>query len=238
MTRPPSSEGPSLRAIPFDATGDGFAMRLLTPRQRQQLASLSTKLTMAAGGTICHEGAQATAVFICSEGAAKAFRELPSGKRRVTAFLFADDLFGLAQHGRYVNTVQALARTVYYRIPLEPLSAVLRSDAELQIHFLCKVVHELRAQQFRAVMMGRRSARGRVAMFLTMLEHNLSGHSKASAIPLPMSRTDIAGYLGLSLEAVSRAGKQLVDDGIIAFRSGRIVRVLDRKRLERLAADV
>lgn len=237
MTKASSGEGPTLRAALSDAI-DGLPVRLLTPRQRQVLLSLSTRLTAAPRATICHEQALATAVFICSEGAAKSFRELPSGKRRVTAFLFPDDLFGLAERGRYLNSVQALTRTVYYRIPLEPLKAVLRSDAELQFHFLAKVVHELRAQQLRSIIMGRRSARGRVAMFLTMLEKNLAGHAKWSAIPLPMSRTDIAGYLGLSLEAVSRSGKQLVDEGIIAFGSGRTVRVLDRKRLERLAADV
>jgi CRP-like cAMP-binding protein len=53
-----------------------------------------------------------------------------------------------------------------------------------------------------------------------------------------MSRSDIAGYLGLSPEAVSRAAKDLVAGGIIDFRGGHEVRILDRKRLERLAADV
>jgi CRP-like cAMP-binding protein len=53
-----------------------------------------------------------------------------------------------------------------------------------------------------------------------------------------MSRSDIAGYLGLSPEAVSRAAKDLVDSGIISFGKGREVCILDRKRLERLAADV
>ena len=232
------SEGPSLRAVPFSSTGDGLAAKLLTPRQRQQLASLSTKVSFAPRATVYHEHAQTTAVYICAEGSFKAFRELPSGRRRITAFLFADDLFGLAERGRYVNTVQALTPAVCYRIPIEPLQAILRSDAELAFHFLCKMVHEMRALQLQSIVLGHRSARGRIAMFLTMLEKNMRSRSMETGMPLPMNRSDIAGYLGLSLEAVSRAGKQLVDAGVVDFSPDRVVRVIDRRRLEKLALDV
>jgi CRP/FNR family transcriptional regulator len=71
-----------------------------------------------------------------------------------------------------------------------------------------------------------------------MLEKHLPEQSPRHLLPLPMSRSDIAGYLGLSPEAVSRAAKDLVDSGIISFGKGREVCILDRKRLERLAADV
>jgi CRP-like cAMP-binding protein len=230
--------GPSLRASLGESIGDGLSKRLLTPRQRQLLLSLATRVTVEPRGTICREHAPATEVFICKEGAAKAFRELRSGKRRVVAFLFADDLFGLAQNGRYLNTIQALTRMTYYRLPREPLKVILQSDADLQFQFLLKVVHELRVQQLHSIVMGRRSARGRIAMFLTMLEHHLrTPSSRHQTLILPMSRTDIADYLGLSLEAVSRAARQLVEDGILGFRGTPKVRILDRKRLEQLAAD-
>lgn len=236
---PPGEVGPLLRATPFEQITEGVATRVLTPRQRQELESLSTLVTINARGTVYRAGTHATAVYICREGALKSFRELPSGKRRIMAFLFARDLFGLSERGRYVNTVQALTRTVCYRIPVEPLQAVLRKDAELEFQFLCKVIHELRAVQYHTVMVGRRSAAGRVAMFLTMLEKNLVGDAaKRATIPLPMSRSDMAEYLGLSLEAVSRACTQLQKDQLIAFDSARFVRVLDRARLDRLVSDL
>jgi CRP/FNR family transcriptional regulator len=227
MNRLLAHDGPSLRAAPFEELGNKVAMRLLTPRQRHELESLSTRVTYQPGASVYREHAQNAAIFICEDGALKAFRDLPSGKRRVMSFLFAGDLFGLSEAGRYLNTVQALTKSVCYCIPREQLVAVLRRDSELEFHFLCKVVHELRALQLRSILMGHRSASGRVAMFLTMLEKHL-----------PMSRSDIAGYLGLSPEAVSRAAKDLVDSGIISFGKGREVCILDRKRLERLAADV
>jgi CRP/FNR family transcriptional regulator len=228
-----------MRTTPFDHIAEGVATRVLTPRQRQELESLSTLVTINARGTVYRAGTHAGAVYICREGALKSFRELPSGKRRIMAFLFARDLFGLSERGRYVNTVQALTRTVCYRIPIEPLQAVLRKDAELEFQFLCKVIHELREVQYHTVMVGRRSAAGRVAMFLIMLEKNLSGDAvKRTTIPLPMSRSDMAEYLGLSLEAVSRACTKLQKDRLIAFDSSRFVRVLDRARLDRLASDM
>lgn len=234
----PAPNEPSLPASPVESVSDSLPRRLLTPRQRQLLLSLATRVTIEPRGTIYREHAPATEAFICKEGAAKAFRELRSGKRRVVSFLFADDLFGLAQHGRYLNTVQALTRMTYYRLPLEPLKAVLRTDAEIEFQFLCKVIQGVRVQQFHSIVMGRRSARGRIAMFLTMLEHHLrSPSSRRATLILPMSRTDIADYLGLSLEAVSRAARQLVDDGILAFRGTPRVQIVDRKRLEKLAAD-
>jgi len=238
MTRDSSVDQlPTLSAIPFGA-GDGLPVKLLTARQRQDLTAISTRISVAARGIVYREDAVSNAVYICREGAFKAFRELPSGKRRVTAFLYPDDLFGLAQNGRYVNTVQALTRTVCFRVPLEPLAGLLRSDAELGLQFMCKIVHELRSAQLRMIIMGRRSARGRIAMFLTTLERQLSGHAPRTALPLPMSRSDIAGYLGLSLETVSRAGKQLVTMGLISFPTRHSVLVLDRTRLEQLAKNV
>jgi len=238
MTQQSSHDGPSLRAIPFDALGSTVTRRLLTPRQRHELESLSTKVTYPPGGVVYREHAQTTSVFICAEGALKSYRDLPSGRRRVMSFLFRDDVFGLAEAGRYVNSVQALTKSVCYCIPREPLLAVLRRDGELEFHFLCKVIHEIRALQFRSLIMGRRSATGRLAMFLVMLERNIPDHAPHHLLPLPMSRSDIAGFLGLSLEAVSRAGRDLIDAGVVAFSKGREVRILDRKRLERLAADI
>jgi CRP-like cAMP-binding protein len=231
-----ASDGPSLFAIPFGAAGDALATQLLTPRQRQLLESLSTRVTLPARATVYREHGPATVIYICGEGALRAYRDLPSGKRRVTAFMFAKDVFGLSQAGRFVNTVQAMTPSMCYRIPLEQLTVVLKSDAELQFHFLCKAVHELRSLQYRTIILGRRSASGRVAMFLMTIARRLN--LDEGTIELPMSRSDIAGYLGLTLESVSRAGKKLVDAGMVAWAGPHVLRVLDQKRLEKLANDL
>ena len=80
-------------------------------------------------------------------GVVKSFRELPSGKRRVATFLFPDDIFGLSEAGRYVNTTQTVTAATIYELDTERLKALLLQDPQLQIQFLCKVTHELREAQ-------------------------------------------------------------------------------------------
>lgn len=242
MTKHPSpSPGlfPSLRAIPFMASRSGGGVtRMLTDKQRHELSTLATRVAVAPRGIVYREGSPATSIYICGEGAFKSYRDLPSGRRRVAAFLFADDMFGLAQGGKYVNTVQAILRSACYRIPMETLAAVLRRDAELEFHFLCKVTHELRESQRRSIIIGRRSATGRIAMFLHMLELNNANEPTGDVIALPMSRSDIANYVGLSPEAMSRATGQLTKQGILKFEGPHAVRVIDRHRFRGLAADI
>ena len=240
MTRRPSRDpGPTLRAVSFFRTeGQQPWTTLLTERQRRELTSIATRLDLAPRRIVYREQNTAEAVFICAEGALKSYRDLPNGKRRVMAFWFRDDIFGLAENGRYVNTVQAIMPTVCYRLPLSSLVAILLQDAHLNFNFLLKVTHELRESQQRMILVGRRSARGRLATFLTLMEASPLSPRIPGTIYLPMSRTDIANYLGLSLESVSRATRELSNDGIVKFVGPHAVRVIDRRRLNRLVADV
>jgi CRP-like cAMP-binding protein len=209
---------------------------LLTARQRRQLSAIATIVRLPARRTLFRENAPATAIFVCTDGVVKAFRELPSGKRRVAAFLFPGDLLGLAEKGRYVNTTRTVTPAVFHRIQRDELIAMLKGDADLQFHVLCKVTHELRKAQRHAIVLGRREAIGRVAMFLMMLEERTQRGARTPLIPVAMSRTDIADYLALSLEAVSRATSELARRGIVEFPDRYTARVLDRDRLARLAA--
>jgi CRP-like cAMP-binding protein len=226
--------GPSLRAIPF-GPGIGDPVGLLSSRQRLQIASIATSLQFPPGQVVYREGSNAQSVFIIANGIVKSFRDLPSGKRRVMAFLFADDMFGLGQSGHYVNSAQTVTPVTLYRMRVTTLTDTLRHDADLAFQFLCKVTHELRGSLRHTVMLARRDALGRVTMFLRMLEQN-SHLSRDTTIEVPMNRIDAANYLGLSLEAVSRALSQLERSGIIAFEGRRSVRVLDRTQFERIAA--
>jgi CRP-like cAMP-binding protein len=232
-TRPPVGRGPILLAAPFMG-GTTELVQLLTPSQQAQLAKIGELITVERGHVFYKSGAPAQWMFLCQEGAVKSYRELPSGTQRIKAFLFAGDIFGLAEAGRYVNTVRALTRVTCYRIPLKDLTALLQRDAALEFHFLAKVTHALRTAERKAIMMGRRDTPGRLAMFLLMLRRRLPG---SPVVPLLMSRTDIAGFLGHSLEAVSRAATRLSKQGIIALDRNQ-VRILDPIQLERLASNV
>jgi CRP-like cAMP-binding protein len=230
----PVDGGPSLRAAPF-GPGVKDAVRLLSPRQRSQIASIATCVHLPPQRIVYREGTSAHSVFIVADGAVKAFRDLPSGRRRVMAFQFADDVFGLAQGGQYVNSVQTITAVTLYRMRVATLSDALRRDADLAFQFLCKVTHELRGSLRHTVIVARRDAVGRVTMFLRMLEHDARPRHDAR-IEIPMSRSDAANYLGLSLESVSRALSGLERSRVIALEGRRKIRVLDRSRFERIAA--
>jgi CRP/FNR family transcriptional regulator len=222
---------------PFIPSLEDAAVVRLTDRQRQELVGMSTRLRLPARTVPYEADSPAKWLFVVSEGVVKTFRDLPSGKRRITAFLYAGDIFGLSKNERYVNSAQAVTRVTLYRMPLDALKEVLLHDGELQFKFLRKITHELREAQQRSVIIGRRDAVGRVAMFLTMTKKKTQGSnaSPTALIPLPMSRSDIADFLALSLEAVSRATAELERRHLVEFES-RLARVLDDKRLTKLAA--
>ena len=232
-----SDLGPAIRAVPLMAA-DNITIQLLTPKQRQQLLSIATRIEYAKGQVIYRRGATGAWLYFCQEGIVKTYRDLPSGRRRISAFLFAFDMFGLAEAGRYVNTAQAVTPVSCYRVEKEILSAVLQQDAALEYQFLCKLTHELRKGQRRAMMLGRRDAAGRFAMFLVMMRSHVPEGTPANVIPLAMSRSDIAAFLGQSLESISRASAVLTRRRLVQFSGRKMARVLDMPGLERLAADL
>jgi CRP-like cAMP-binding protein len=225
---------PSIRAIPFGQSNDGAAVQVLHRRHRLQLATIATRLSLGRGTILYREDMPLTSIFIVGQGVVKAFRDLPSGKRRITAFLLPEDIFGLAENGRYVNTAQTVSQVTLYRISYQQFTESLQRDPDLEFQLLSKVTHALRESQRHAIVTGRRDAAGRLAMFLSMLETHVPQAQRDDSIVVPMSRTDIANYLGLSLEAVSRASRELARKGIVTFGGRHKMRITDRTRFERI----
>ena len=231
-------DAPSLRAVRFGSNGGANPVRLLTAAQRQQLAAIATRIRLRSRSIVYREDTTAGWVFIVASGVVRSFRDLPSGRRRIATFLFPEDIFGLAENGRYVNTTQAVTDVRLYRIPIDPLERLFVEDSQLQLQFLCKVTHVLGQTQRQKIVLTRRDAVGRVAMFLSMLERRAAEPEVTPTISVPMSRSDVASYLGLSLEAVSRATAALTRRHTIAFVDRHTVRIVDRGFFDKLVADV
>ena len=224
---------PTIRARPLYQPD--IARPLLTARQRRTLASAAIQSHLAPRTIVYREGDHADAIYINGGGVVIAYSEMPSGKRRVAGFRQYADVFGLAEDGRYVNTARAVTAVTLYRIATETIAEIFRQDAELQFHFLCKTVDELRRSQRKSIIVARRDAAGRVAMFIDLLRQTTGLVASDESIEIPMSRSDIADFLNLTLESVSRTCRQLSDARILVF-SGRRVRVLDRGRFDELIA--
>ena len=236
---PASDLAPSLRAVPFLKPPPDSGTVQLTNRQREELARIGMRVRLPARMMIYREDSAANWVFAVAEGMVKSYRELPSGKRIVSAFLFARDLFGLAENGRYVNSTQAITRVTLYRLPVTELTILLKHDADMQFQFLAKVTHALRESQRRAILISRRDAAGRLAMFVAMVaEHLGPAGIGVRVVELPMTRSDISGFLGLSPDSVSRAAAQLERRGLVKFVSRHLARIVDPAGLAKLVAAV
>ncbi len=226
---------PSLRAVPFQGHGTE-PVELLSDAQREQLARHAVIRTFAARAVIYPAGAEARSIFMITDGVVKSFRDLPSGRRRIAAFWFPRDVFGLAESGRYVNTVQAVTPVRLHEIDVASLLILFKHAADLDLMFLCKAMHVLRETQHHNIIIGRRDAAGRVAMFIALLLRQGAQTRRSMEVTIPMTRSDIANYLGLSLEAVVRACHRLERQGILEFAGRHQARILDRRRFDALAA--
>lgn len=230
--------GPSLRAVPFLKLGESEPIELLSNAHQQQLARHAFMRVFPARTIVYRAGAPADSVFIISDGVVKSFRDLPSGRRRIAAFFFARDLFGLAKAGRYVNTVQTLTPVRAYRLDVIALTELFKSDPGLELPFLCKTMHVLREAQHHNIIVGRRDAIGRLAMLLRLLQTQFEATNGNADVPTPMTKSDMANYLGLSLEAVVRASRGLQRQGIVQFLGRHHARIIDQGRFEALASNV
>jgi CRP/FNR family transcriptional regulator len=228
-------ELPPLRAISLTTPDEEGSDFVLTPAQRRRLEAIATRLDLQPRALIYRAGTAATYVYVNGAGVVKSVQELPSGRPRITSFWFARDLFGVSRKGKYVYTTLAVTAATVYRMPLDELRAILIADGLLQYQILSKVTHEYREAQRQKLLLIRRDAVGRLAMFLRMLERRSPG-PRPDSIAVPMTRSDIASYLGITLEAVSRARSKLESMGILDMSERQLARILDRPRFEKLVA--
>ena len=136
-----------------------------------------------------------------------------------------------------MNSARAVTDVVAYRMPTTLLENKLRRDATLELHVITKLCHELREAQRHALLLDHHNALARMALFFQLLEqHQLARELATHTIEIPMSRSDIADYVGMSAEAVSRSFRTMVSRGIVEFVNHRAVKILDATRLEALIA--
>jgi CRP/FNR family transcriptional regulator, anaerobic regulatory protein len=225
---------PSIRAIPMTANGPTLR---LTMRDREHLATIATLLRVGPGTVFYERGTEAGWVYNIVSGTVCSYRPMPDGAQRVAAFLFAEDLFGLAQRGVYVNSTRAVTPVSAFKLPLDALSGLLMGNAQLQFRFLCKITHTLREAQRRALLLTRRDPVERVAVFLAMMDE-AQGDKRPNdlTISLPMQHADIGSYLNMTPGSVDAALGALGDRGIIV-RQGDSVRVLDRAAFTAVCED-
>lgn len=208
---------------------------LLSPAEQAQLANIATVLTyQAAGVVIITEGEDAHFIYLIDEGVVRISRNLPDGARQVLGFMWPGDMLGLMEAGRYVNSAETLTPATLFRLPLDRLQGLLLREPLLQLHILTKAAHELRKAQRQLIVLGQLNNGKRLASFLLDCRQHVSFFDSATRqLRLPMSRFDIADYLGTSPESVARAFAALERQGFVRRLSPRTVELIDADGLGR-----
>ena len=189
------------------------------------------------GQPVFHEGDPAKRVFMLTVGALKIYTLLGDGRRQVTGFMFPGDFLGVSVDDEYAFTVEALRPSELWWFSREAFDRFVEGNPSVERELYRLAAHELAAAQQQMVLLGRKTAAERVASFFLNLlrrEERASGHS-GRYFDLPMSRIDIADYLGLTKETVSRMLAELRSRRLIRLETQNRVEVLDRDGLEAVA---
>jgi len=213
---------------------------LLSPAEQAELAEIATVLTYQAGGAVIFtEGEDAHFIHLIDEGVVRISRDLPDGTRQVLGFMWPGDMLGLMEAGRYVNSAETLTPATLFRLPLDRLQRLLLRKPLLQLHILKKAAHELRKAQRQLIVLGQLNNRRRLASFiLDCRQHVAFFDSAARQLRLPMSRFDIADYLGISPESVARAFAALEQYGFVRRSSPRTIELVDADGLARFVRGI
>lgn len=176
-------------------------------------------------------------VFVARDGAFKTVSINEDGQEQILGFHLPGELIGLDALGAGTHRCEAIALSTanVCDVPFQDLTRVAMQLPSLQQQLLRVIGNSVDRDHGHMEILVRRQANERIALFLHGLgeRYRLIGQS-ANAFRLPMSREDIAGYLGLALETVSRGFTRLQEDGVIAVQ-GRHVEITDAQELDRLA---
>ncbi len=200
------------------------------------LASITTVTDVDAGQCFIDEGEPANSFFNLTAGTAKLFKLLPDGRRQITGFVGPGHFLGLAVSDTYAFSAEAIERVRFCRFQRARLRALLNDFPAMEQRLLEVAANELVAAQEQMLLLGRKTARERLASFLLMQSRQglPCGHSRRR-FKLPMTRSDIADYLGLTIETVSRTLTRLRAEGMIEIMSQSELAIRDGAALEGLA---
>lgn len=208
----------------------------LTDDELPALTAIMTMIDVAAHQPIIDEGEPADYLFNVTAGAVKLYKLLPDGRRQITGFLFEGDFLGIAMNERYAYSAEAVGPVGLCRFPRRKLENLLDETPKLEKRLLGMASNELVQAQDQILLLGRKTAREKLVTFLLSLsDRSAQRGDPATPVALPMGRADIADYLGLTTETVSRTITGLKREGHIRLLQGGLVDLPHPEALRNLA---
>jgi CRP/FNR family transcriptional regulator, nitrogen fixation regulation protein len=198
-----------------------------------QARIIASEFNYRKGTEIYGEKEPAAYVYQVTAGAVRSYKLLSDGRRQIGAFHLVGDVFGLENGSFHRFTAEAIVDTAVRLIRRCSLERVAEADVGIAHDLLYMTNDNLQHAEDHMLLLGRKTSLERVVAFLLEMDRRLTA---AGIMVLPMCRRDIADYLGLTLETVSRALSKLHEDGILGFlgKNQRQIILLDRQQLANL----
>ena len=202
-----------------------------------ELAAASSVLEIPAGTIFIEEGEPATDHLIVRHGTAAIFKLMPDGRRQIIDFAGPGRLIGPGASDAAPFSAEALEQVRVCRFTRARFGTLLGRFPAMERRLIDIAERALASAQEQMLLLGRKTARERLASFLLAQSRQAIafGVPPERVIRLPMSRLDIADYLGLTIETVCRALAQLRTDGVIDFHTPSKLMINDAAALERTA---
>jgi CRP/FNR family transcriptional regulator len=218
------------------ATRAPMAMRLqpvpAAPASVDPLDRLGAAAKFEKNRTIYFEGDEAEHCYRVKSGTVRLCKVTEDGRRQIAAFLTAGDLFGWTDQGFYGFSAEAVTDVTLEKFSRARIEDAVKAVPALGRRVLTLLSTQLASAHDHLLLLGRMTAAERIASFLLDLVRR---QHKGGSVALAMCRKDVADYLGLTVETVSRTMSALKRKGIISFAEPENVQLKQSGALERLA---
>jgi CRP/FNR family nitrogen fixation transcriptional regulator len=222
------------RPSPTLTSSTSYYRNLLThqPHPLKSLDQLAMITPFHRAQEICSQGRPADHWYYIVSGAARRCVIRLDGRRQIVDLLLPGDLFGFSVLNEYDSTIEAIAEgTVVAAYPRRRVEMLADSNPQLAREIRQIAFAALSRLQAQLLILGRVTALEKVGSFILEMVSRLSA-ANSNSVALPMSRYDIADYLAVSVETVSRSLTDLKHRGVIKLAGTRIVMIVNRNALE------
>jgi len=200
------------------------------------LGGMGITVTFNPGQTMVIEGDPIEYCFRIITGTVRLYKAIPDGRRQVIDFLGQGQCFGLTGFERYTYSAEALSPVTLIRHARQTIEAAIDTKPGVAQALFRLACTELDQAQRQMLLLGRKSADEKIASFLLGLrERSGNGREARDVVHLPMSRQDMADYLGLTIETVSRTISRFRRLGLIGLIGRQHVTLCQVERLRELA---
>lgn len=214
----------------------------LSPEELEAMNRIAQRKQVPAGTVIMHEGEATDCFANVLDGVVKLTKTMTDGRQHIVGLLFPGDFLGRTMRHESPYRAEAATAAELCLFPRADFERLMLRYTDMQTRMLEQTLDELDACHDWTLLLGRKNANERVASFLLMIARrvreigcNADPTSDSATFTLPLGRSDIADFLGLTTESVSRQITKLKRDGVIALHGNREVEVPSMGQLLKLA---